>query len=61
MEEKIRYFTEAIPILIKYMEKQNLSQEVKDSWEMIKDYLEMSGILEHSKEQQEYEKGNKNE
>jgi|TARA_R100000084_G_scaffold65724_1_gene28669 hypothetical protein len=46
----ITQYYQALPIMAEFMENQDLPQEVKESWDMINSYMEMSGIVEASKE-----------
>ena len=49
----ITRYAQALPIMVEFMEKQDLPQEVEESWEMINCYLECQGIEEYSKEWEE--------
>ena len=54
---QVTRYEQALPIMAEFMkklmEKQDLPTEVEESWEMINSYMEMSGIVEASKANQE--------
>ena len=50
---KVTRYEQALPIMAEFMKKQDLPTEVEESWEMINSYMEMSGIIEASKANQE--------